>query len=320
MSALDLISRTLGRLGSPGGKQGNVIVVPGILGSDLVDGDGKHLWLVPPRLDELALAEDGISEAGPSRTVQPTDVNIVYALLSHALELSWNVRTFAYDWRKNIPDLAQELAAAATSQFGGEAFHVVAHSMGGLIARIMRRNNPDVQSGGKLIMLGTPNHGSWLAVNGLTTDLGAIAFFNSVAGIPVPPTAALATARTWPSAYQLLPCPSRDPRIVPLYDSPPVGLSAIHLDAAKQLHALLDSTPGTDSMVQIVGSNVSTLDGDLLPTLDGDGVVSHRLGRLEGVRAFKVLGDHVSLPANVAVITSITPLLLGTGTGLLVPF
>src|SRR5262249_42112101 len=153
------------------------------------------------------------------------------------------------DWRKSIPELAIKLKGASRNRFGDEDFHIVAHSMGGLIARIMLRDNPEIQGDGKFVMLGTPNHGSWLAVHGLTSDLGAAAFVRSVIGIPIPPTPALTVGRTWPSAYQLLPCPSRDPRVLPTYDTPPAGVSTKHLAAARQLHAELDNIPGTDAMV-----------------------------------------------------------------------
>src|SRR5262249_39661068 len=184
-------TRLVRRRGVRVGRRGTVVVVPGTLGSALIDGAGRHLWLVPPRLDELLLDPDGAGEAAAGRTVRPTDVNILYAPLIHALEPFWEVLPFAYDWRKGIPESARLLAEAARGRFGDAGFHLVTHSMGGLVARVMLAANPDLQNGGKLIMLATPNHGSVLAVEALTSDLGAAAFFRAF-GLAVPPAPALA--------------------------------------------------------------------------------------------------------------------------------
>ena len=93
MSALNIIARTIDRLGVPAGRLGNVVVVPGILGSDLADGDGRHLWLIPPRVEQLRLAPDGLGEAvvgGPRlwqgarglNASQRTRITVVFAGLS----------------------------------------------------------------------------------------------------------------------------------------------------------------------------------------------------------------------------------------------
>src|SRR4051794_6007359 len=140
MSALEIINRTIERLGVPSGRLGNVIVVPGILGCDLADGVGRPLWTIPPRVDELQLNPAGDGEAVAGRTVHPSGANFIYAPLVHTLQASWDVLTFAYDWRKSVLETAGLLAKAATDRFGGAPFHLVAHSMGGMIARLMLRD------------------------------------------------------------------------------------------------------------------------------------------------------------------------------------
>ncbi len=56
MSIFDVIRETVERLAIPIGNYGNVIVVPGILVTDLVDADSQQpLWLIPPRLNKLLL-------------------------------------------------------------------------------------------------------------------------------------------------------------------------------------------------------------------------------------------------------------------------
>ena len=62
MSVIDIIRHTVEQFVGPVRNLGNVIVVPGIFGSDLVDRQAGHLWLIPPRLDELLLKADGKTE------------------------------------------------------------------------------------------------------------------------------------------------------------------------------------------------------------------------------------------------------------------
>jgi hypothetical protein len=59
-----------------------------------------------------------------------------------------------------------------------------------------------------------------LALKALTSDLEAAAFFG-VFHIDVPPALALTAVRTWPSVYQLLPCPVQDASIRSIYEAPP---------------------------------------------------------------------------------------------------
>jgi len=288
---------------------GNVAVLPGILGSDLEDQSGRNLWIFPPNLAELALAPDGIQEATPSRSVRVAGAtNLPYAPLLQVLRLSWDVLMFAYDWRKDLHETAELFAKTAKERFRGKSFHIVAHSMGGLVARLARSKFPSLQKGGRLVMLATPNHGSFLAKLLLTAPLTASAFFRPF-GVMVSPEVAILSARTWPGAYQLLPCPFKEPTVASLYDDPPSVLSKRHIDAAARCHEELDHLPADSEMFYIAGSHVPTLDNGQFPTLEGDGVVSHRLGFLAGAKTFSVLSGHVELPANPLVLASITALL-----------
>src|SRR5690606_31507096 len=69
-----------------------------------------------------------------------------------------------FDWRRSIAELGAELAARLASE-GGARVSLVAHSMGGLVARWA------IGVGGakcrRLIMLGTPNGGSYAPVMAL---------------------------------------------------------------------------------------------------------------------------------------------------------
>ncbi|MGZ8261295.1 MAG: esterase/lipase family protein, partial [Caldimonas sp.] len=168
-----------------------VIVLPGILGSNLKK-DGKRIWLGVRFVNGLqALAWDPATAA----SVEPDGpIGAVYGDLIERLADSHEVIPFAYDWRRPVEDearrLAKEvdaaLAARASSQ---QPVRILAHSMGGLVARTMALEKPATwkrmmaREGARLVMLGTPNGGSWAPMQTLSGDdtMGnALAAFGSL--------------------------------------------------------------------------------------------------------------------------------------------
>ena len=171
--------------------RGNVVVLPGIMGSELTlmqdhgTGTGRahhrQIWLKLWRLfrgDLRYLELKGSGESGISnQTVRATGMmQKHYAALQLSLAAEWNVRAFWFDWRKGLGIAAAELASKLDEWFDDEPAHLVAHSMGGLVARTYIADFPDDwelrsnddERGGRLIMLGTPNHGSFAVPQILT--------------------------------------------------------------------------------------------------------------------------------------------------------
>src|SRR4029453_1537586 len=88
---------------------------------------------------------------------------------------------FAYDWRRPLEEegrrLAQAVEAAlAARERSGQPVRFVAHSMGGLLLRTMQLERPKVwrrmmaRAGARVLMLGTPNGGSWAPMQVLSGD------------------------------------------------------------------------------------------------------------------------------------------------------
>jgi triacylglycerol esterase/lipase EstA (alpha/beta hydrolase family) len=169
------------------------VVIPGIMGSTLSASGGgglDHVWLNPlylalRRLDVLRLREDGRTGSQPGYEVTASGlIPFVYWRQILSLRRNWNVYPFPFDWRKDLADSADELSAHIDMVIGEDApVHIVGHSMGGLVARTfiqkyaprwksMWDQESDGRAGGRLVMLGTPNHGSF-AVPLLLTGLGA---------------------------------------------------------------------------------------------------------------------------------------------------
>jgi len=69
-----------------------------------------------------------------------------------------------YDWRLGLDEVGAQLASRIAAE--GRPVTIIAHSMGGLVARMAARMLPN-RLVRKLIMLGTPNEGSFAAVQAL---------------------------------------------------------------------------------------------------------------------------------------------------------
>ena len=155
-----------------------VFVLPGILGSNLKVG-GKRIWLGwrlingLARLDYQAGRPDGVEPDGP--------IGLSYDDLVEYLSQTHEAIEFAYDWRKPIEAEARRLgqaveAALVARELSGQPVRLLAHSMGGLLARTMQLECKAIwermmaRPGARMLMLGTPNGGSWAPMQVLSGD------------------------------------------------------------------------------------------------------------------------------------------------------
>jgi CHAT domain-containing protein/pimeloyl-ACP methyl ester carboxylesterase len=171
-------SRGADSAGVPAEQRPAVIVLPGILGSNIAL-DGKRIWLGLRLIGGLKrLAWD---PATASHVTPDGPIGMVYDDLVEHLSATHEVIEFAYDWRRPVEDEARRLAtvvdAALTRRDASQQpVRLVAHSMGGLVARTMQLECPEVwdrlmaRSGARLLMLGTPNGGSWAPMQTLSGD------------------------------------------------------------------------------------------------------------------------------------------------------
>src|SRR5690606_4532604 len=129
-----------------------------------------------------------------------------------------------YDWRHSVREAAAKLAEALEqwlpqAERAGQPVHLAAHSMGGLVARAMIADGGRGAAawqriaalpGSRLLMLGTPNHGSWEALRWLTglnpaqARLALLDFSRSTSEI-------VDLVRAYPGLLELLPFADDDP-------------------------------------------------------------------------------------------------------------
>ena len=171
-----------------------VIVLPGVLGTNLAVG-GHRVWLgvrifngirqLAYRADDTGVQTDGL--LGP-----------YYDDLMAHLAQTHEVIPFPFDWRRPIEAEARRLAVVARGALDERRVtrtpvRMIAHSMGGLVARALQLEAPDVwrdlmsHDDARLLMLGTPNAGSWAPMQALSGDdrlanlLGAVGTLFDVA-------------------------------------------------------------------------------------------------------------------------------------------
>jgi pimeloyl-ACP methyl ester carboxylesterase len=350
-----------GRRGPGGGlpSKGNVIVLHGIMGGELTAYDRAgaaapvwlQLWrLVTGGFGWLRLDGDGLKEADPTRDVRASGIlKRYYGQLLLALAQNWTVRAFWFDWRKDIRASAAALEAQISGWFGeGAPVHLIAHSMGGLVARALMRAYPErwqgladpdgsLRRGGRLIMLGTPNFGSFAisqVLTGANDSLRRLALFDvSHSGRDL-----TAIAQSFAGVYQMLPAPAKvqalgKPHLEKLYDAKTYGAQEVsrrHLEAAREFHAWIEPAVDAKRMLYVAGYNQRTADdipdlnGQLSDpeadrktqtiysfTPDGDGTVPHSLGLLaeQGVRTYYVEEEHGTLPRHPRLIQALDSLL-----------
>ncbi len=207
-----------------------VVVLPGILGSTLRDGDGM-VWEVSGRAAlraVLSLGRDlqrlrlpaGIGDEHPGDGIEPValmaDLHVIPGIwtplkgydrvtrrlnsLGYTVEKG-NLLLFAYDWRLSNRYNGALLARRvdeALDRIGQDAeVSFVCHSMGGLVARWCVEQCGMAERTDKLITMGTPFRGAATAldqlVNGVRKGLGPLAIDLTE------------FARSMPSLHQLLP-------------------------------------------------------------------------------------------------------------------
>jgi pimeloyl-ACP methyl ester carboxylesterase len=157
-----------------------VFVLPGILGSHL-KVDGKRVWLsirFINNLEKLAWSDDPKKLA---RVAADGPVGKSYDDLIEYLANTHEVVPFSYDWRRPIQDEAKRLAdeiekALVAREQSQQPVRIVAHSMGGLVARTMQLERPATwkrlmsRPGARFLMLGTPNSGSFAPMQVMSGD------------------------------------------------------------------------------------------------------------------------------------------------------
>lgn len=290
-----------------------VYVLPGIMGTQLgaqraAPAPADLLWLDPQDIIDGALARLRLPDAATLRTLGA----IPFSYL--ALQLRLRAAGFAvvihdYDWRADLGELARALAARLRAEPAPE-ISVVAHSMGGLIARAALQL-PGCERVRRLITLGAPQRGSFGAVQAIR---GTYPVVRRLAALDRHHDAEFLAAQvfsTFPSIHQLLPAPGLDPSIdLLVMDNWPTTGPRPDPDLLAAARAFVATLTEPDARcIAISGTHQRTVVGLRLAADEfhyrvgdaGDGTVPLASAQLAHGDNYYVRCEHSALPRSAAV-------------------
>ncbi len=292
-----------------------VYYVPGLMGSQLAVARERPLpdnllWLDPGdiqqgRLSMLAVPGETLMVPGP--------VTYGYLPLKFALQAAgYTVRCFAYDWRLNIADMGAALAARLIAEPARE-INLVAHSMGGLLARVALRS----ESGRRvkrLITIGTPHDGSFAPVQAVRGVYPLVRRLAQIDARHDAETLAREVFSSFHSLYQMLPR-SHSLDLLNQRNWPPTGPqpNATLLDRVRFLEL-----GGADKRITVIaGYGFQTVDhlaevrGEFFYrySYNGDGTVPTARAQLAGCPTWYCPVSHGELPRSPTVHAALVALL-----------
>ena len=304
----------------PSRRAPRVILVPGIMGSQLglkrpAPLPPDVLWIDPIDIERGRLSALQLPGSAP---VVPLGV-VLFSYLRLKLQLRAHgiaVECHAYDWRRPVVELGSELAARLRTMDTAR-LAIVGHSMGGLLARIALAQ-PAIPHVERVVLLGTPNRGSFAAVQALR---GTYAVVRKIARLVGNASAESLTTQVFSSFPSLRPAPAGDGMGIDLFDPqhwPQCGPRprAELLAAARATRAQLP--PADERFTLIAGTGQETVTAvvrvrdQFIYTLTrhGDGTVPTASATLPGARAAYARVAHSELTRDPLVAAAVVDLLL----------
>lgn len=187
-----------------------IVVIPGIVGSELVDGNGAKVWvgagaiLGQIQCNEVGTPVYSLYAYNNDNYGALDTYKTLYDALKNKYSGQADVKFFAYNWRKTNTIAGQALKNLVAGYSG--KIILVAHSMGGIVASdYLRIATASQRSRTTLITLGTPFTGAPKAVQVMENGQ----MFPGIAG-NITSSYVQNLIRNMPAAYELLPTTRSD--------------------------------------------------------------------------------------------------------------
>lgn len=298
-----------------------VFIVPGIMGSQLglrrpAPLPHDILWLDPLDVQRGRLAALRLPSGN---SIVPMGV-VLFSYLRLKLHLragGYAAEYHDYDWRLPVSAsghlLAHKLRAAK-----GARVAIVAHSMGGLVSRAALAL-PETDHVERVVLLGTPNSGSFAAVQALRGTYAVVRKLARLATHSCAESLSAEVFNTFPSLYDLLPAGRAGGR-TDLFDArqwPPSGPQPLPelLRRARSSHERLAAADERFTVIAGVGEETVTAvtrrRGEFVYTLTrrGDGTVPVASAQLPGAASVYARVAHSELTRDGQVAAAVVDLL-----------
>lgn len=326
----------------------NYVILPGLMGTELVAD--RYLIKESVWLNYAALAADGVplmklnvAGDGPAPLLPLKSWEVgrplgeYYSSLISSIMLLGPTLVFGYDWRMSILPTARRLATMIEDVFPAGQVVIIAHSLGGLVARAamayMKADGHDSLTY-KCITLGTPHYGCFAPLTSFArfnpTYLRLLALLGVVRGFSPILSAPLIddSFSSFPSVYEVMPFTTVGPLAAnpqlgtALYQSGTYALFNTYVRQARLTSALATqaflATAGDPARTSVfMGTDVTTPGGIAslaqigLPTgfsytSSGDGTVSQDYGLWAGAGVLYFHGvEHSAMCNNASVLNSL---------------
>lgn len=308
-----------------------VFLLPGIMGTHLASQNNRQ-WIHVRRLLWGGLSKLGFA----GRDIKPDGlVSRYYEKLYDHLFEQHHVIPFGFDWRLPIEEAAKRLAKSLAAELErtrrlGQPVRIVAHSMGGLVSRALVMNHPNLwgemtKRGGRLLMLGTPNHGSYVPAqvfarkHSLLKHLARADLRSSLDELTD-------VVRGFPGLVEMLPFKGDTVDLLERkhWRDIPFAPTAASFGAAKEFRKRLEQEAiDPDHMIYVAGRADETpasmerrgKDVTFRYTGRGDGTVPWDLGLLQDVTTYYVEAGHGQIPNHEKSFDGFSELLVSGTTG-----
>lgn len=296
-----------------------VFVLPGIMGSRLGSAQRRTsslLWLHP-----VAIAQGGLSQLalpGP-KSLRALGVMLPgYLKLRLTLEIAGFRPVFhPFDWRSDLETLARALLRSIEKS-GARKVLIVAHSMGGLVARIALGKDRDRRIQ-KLVQLGAPNEGSFAPVQALRAAYPTVRKIASLDHHNSAEELARTVFLTLPGLYQMLPSvlAADEPNLFDASQWPKDELTP-DLKMLARAHKVRSRMPPPDGRCAVIAgtdqetvTSVTVRDGGFEYSIrrDGDGTVPLARALWDGADTWFAAENHGGLTNNNEVLAAVTSIL-----------
>jgi pimeloyl-ACP methyl ester carboxylesterase len=270
-------------------------------------------------IDPVSIAGGGLRalQLPAGRNLRPMGVLLyAYARLQLSLHAAGiGAELHAYDWRRGLDELGSALAERIRAD--GRPVVLVGHSMGGMVARMALALLPR-RLVRKLVLLGTPNFGSYAPVQAFRGTYPFVRRVTLLDPAHTPEVLAAEVFNTFPGLYQLMP-PRERLRGADLYRRsgwPASGPMPDFAQLARVADIRAGLAPPDARMVQILGVDRDTIIAtrrraagfEYEMSLAGDGTVPVALAALPGIPSYYVAEWHADLANHPSVIAAVLDL------------